>query len=171
MTSFVLPSGITLIDTATFAGCNRLKSIVIPCGVTSIADYAFGDCGSLQYVIIPDSVISIGEEAFSDCPDLLFICSDNSYAAKWAEQNSIPHAKCLPKALANPSIILPSHLKKIESESFKQIPYGSIISIPSNIKTIAQDAFDLSSFLLCAYGSNAQKICEELGFHVIVYGE
>lgn len=81
-----LPSGLTSIEPATFAGCfnlhqvglpktvtmigagafsgSGLKEVDIPPGVTVIAPYTFATCHSLSHVTIPDSVVEIGEDAF-----------------------------------------------------------------------------------------------------------
>ena len=59
--------------------------------VTNIGDSAFLACVQLESIFLPDSVTSIGKNAFVACnKSLLTIhCSEDSYAAQYAEQNGI----------------------------------------------------------------------------------
>ena len=65
ITSFTIPSGVTVIGQSAFNGCANLESIVIPSNITSIGQYAFSGCTSLESVDIAASVTSIGAYAFS----------------------------------------------------------------------------------------------------------
>ena len=65
--NYVIPSGVTSIDTYVFYDCSGLTSVTIPSGVTSIGSYAFSGCSGLMSVAIPYSVTSIGSYAFSGC--------------------------------------------------------------------------------------------------------
>ncbi|MBQ9084673.1 MAG: leucine-rich repeat domain-containing protein [Clostridia bacterium] len=67
---FTVPSGVTGIGYAAFAGCESLISLTIPDSVTGIGTEAFSYCAGLVSVIIPDSVTVIGIEAFFKCTSL-----------------------------------------------------------------------------------------------------
>ncbi len=72
-----------------------------------------------------------------------------------------------PVSMSGADLVLPSGLKRIEDESFRNIPEGSMVWIPSGIEYISPSAFDASVTLLCEKGSRAQAICESLGVTVI----
>ncbi len=67
LTSIIIPSGVTSIESEAFKGCSSLTSISIPDSVTSIEESAFEGCSSLTSISIPDSVTSIGYGAFQVC--------------------------------------------------------------------------------------------------------
>lgn len=83
-----LPTGLKAIEEEAFAGISA-RTVVIPDGCTSIGSRAFADCGSLKYVVIPDSVTSIAENAFAGS-NVTFVCNDDSPAADYARNHSIP---------------------------------------------------------------------------------
>ena len=76
--TYVIPSSVTSIVNAAFAGCSSLTSITIPSSVTSIGDSAFLDCDSLTNVTIPSSVTSIGGYAFVGCSSLTNVAISSS---------------------------------------------------------------------------------------------
>lgn len=61
---------VKVINKRAFQGCSNLTSIIIPSGVTSIESEAFKGCSSLTSISIPDSVTSIEESAFEGCSSL-----------------------------------------------------------------------------------------------------
>jgi hypothetical protein len=76
--TYAIPSSITTIEDAAFAGCGSLTSIAIPSSVTSIGNYAFYICSSLTSITIPSSVTSIGNETFFYCKSLASISIPSS---------------------------------------------------------------------------------------------
>lgn len=90
LTSIIIPDNVTKIGDHTFAGCESLTEIIIPDNVTSISYRAFSQCTGLTKIVIPDNVTKIGDYAFDDCDKLTIACSKDSYAEKYAEENSIP---------------------------------------------------------------------------------
>ena len=92
LTSVSLPSTLKKIPDYAFYNCDGLTSIVIPEGVTSIGYRAFNGSGNLAAVTIPDTVTSIGSGVFSGCSSsLILYCSDDSYAATYADANGLTH--------------------------------------------------------------------------------
>ena len=69
-TSFVIPDGVTSIDSDAFLVCQSLTSIVIPDSVISIGFAAFSGCVSLKNVIIPIGVTDVGYNAFYGVPEV-----------------------------------------------------------------------------------------------------
>ena len=66
----VLPSGVTGIGRAAFAGCKRLTDITLPATLDSIGNYAFAGCESLTSVTLPAQVEHVGCGAFMRCTSL-----------------------------------------------------------------------------------------------------
>ena len=61
---YIIPDGVTSINSYAFYYCVGLTSISIPNSVTSIGTCAFYGCYSLNSITIPQNVISIGNGAF-----------------------------------------------------------------------------------------------------------
>lgn len=68
--SYIIPSGVEIIDNSAFNGSENLLSITIPNGVTAINGSAFEYCTKLTAVSLPHSVEYLGGSAFSDCSNL-----------------------------------------------------------------------------------------------------
>ena len=71
MTSLIIPSSVTSIDSSAFEGCSGLTSLIIPSSVTSIGSYVFENCSGLTSITIPSSVTEIGGAAFKGCSSLI----------------------------------------------------------------------------------------------------
>ena len=84
-----LPAALKKIAEKAFAGIDAVN-VMIPDSCKEIGAGAFKGCANLRNVYLPDDV-KIGKGAFSGCPHVTFICSDGSVAAKYADQNGIPH--------------------------------------------------------------------------------
>ncbi len=69
-TSYNIPRGVKVINSATFHDCSYLKNITIPDSVTAIEHNAFSNCTSLTSVTIPDGITIIEEETFDGCKSL-----------------------------------------------------------------------------------------------------
>lgn len=91
LTDVTILGNIKSISDYTFSDCTRLKNITIPDSVTSIGEGAFEGCANLTSIIIPKNVTSIGEDVFYDCSQLTLKVYPNSYALKYAKENSIPY--------------------------------------------------------------------------------
>ena len=87
-----IPEGVTSIGDYAFLMCSSLNRLTIPDSVTALGDWAFRGCTALTRLAIPDSVTSIGYDTFGSCPDLTLTVGCGSYAAQYAEENSIPYA-------------------------------------------------------------------------------
>lgn len=110
--SIALPNGVVRIKHHAFDGCTKLEHIGIGYGLEDIEDNAFLECTSLREVRLPNSMLRIGNGAFSGCTSLKKIylpgslamigvnvfwgCDQlvvsapaGSYAAEYAQRNSI----------------------------------------------------------------------------------
>ena len=110
---FIIPEGVTRIESGAFSACKDLKNITIPSGVITIGWWAFGNCTGLTNVILPEgvtkietwaftgcrnltnitipaSVISI-DDAFIYCNNLVIKCEPDSYAEEYAKKHSIKY--------------------------------------------------------------------------------
>jgi hypothetical protein len=68
--SYLVPSSVTNIAGAAFAGCSNLTIVVIPDSVARIGDAAFSGCSNLARVTIGNGVTRIGDRAFAFCTRL-----------------------------------------------------------------------------------------------------
>lgn len=69
ITKVTIPSGVTSIGKAAFAGCTALSEVFIPNTVTFIGDDAFSTTG-LRSAVLPASVTTVGARAFASCSQL-----------------------------------------------------------------------------------------------------
>jgi len=70
LTTVVLPSSITSIESSSFTYCTGLTSINIPSSVAYIGSNAFYYCTGLTSINIPSSVTHIGAGAYENCSGL-----------------------------------------------------------------------------------------------------
>ena len=75
---YVIPNGVTYIDTYAFAASTNLTSVTIPNSVTTIGSYAFYRCYSLTNVTTGSSVTTIWDGAFASCISLTSVVIPNS---------------------------------------------------------------------------------------------
>ena len=90
--SVTLPESMTVIPDGMFEGCGALKNITFSPLLSSIGNAAFSGCSSLSKIKVPASLERIGVDSFAACERLVLDCSENSYAAGYAEVNGIETA-------------------------------------------------------------------------------
>lgn len=59
-----IPDGVTIISSAAFRDCEKLKTVILPESLTLIDEYAFYNCYKLKKINIPNKVKKIGFWAF-----------------------------------------------------------------------------------------------------------
>lgn len=73
LTSFEIPSFVSVIDDGAFGYCTEIESITIPDSVTTIGAGAFYNCRKLKTLVVPKNVTSIGSDACYRCDSLVSI--------------------------------------------------------------------------------------------------
>ena len=84
-----IPDMMDTIDDEAFFG-TAAEQVIISSRATKLGSRAFANCENLLIVVIPSSVTSFGEDLFLNS-DVAVICPDNSPAATWCDEHSIPH--------------------------------------------------------------------------------
>lgn len=87
----ILPESTERIEAEAFKG-TAAEYVVVSQRCQYIGAEAFSDCPNLLWIALPDKV-SIGENAFRNCPNAVFLCADGSDAARYADENGIPHRR------------------------------------------------------------------------------
>ena len=160
LTSVIIPESVTSIGNFTFEGCSQLTSVEIPESVTSIGSSAFNGCSQLASIEIPEAVSLIGYNAFRNCkslPELIIpdsVATIRDYAFSGTECTVYYGGKATggpwgAKKLIRGSVI-DGDFVYADKQKTKLVAYlgsDSVITIPDNVKTIAEKAFSNSTGL------------------------
>lgn len=121
ITSITIPTTIKVIPAGAFYGCSNLSHIDLPEGLTQIGSACFANCERLEEIKIPESVSTFG--------------SYTRYGFK-----SYIFGSCVSLKKIN----IPNGIDGFTSGCFKGSGLETFI-IPSNIKLLEEDCFDMSS--------------------------
>ncbi|MBQ9522120.1 MAG: leucine-rich repeat domain-containing protein [Oscillospiraceae bacterium] len=86
-----IPGSVKELETCSFCYINNLTEVTLAEGLCKIDARAFEGCGQLSSLTIPASVTEIGEDAFKLCPNLILTVSPDSYAWRYALENTLRH--------------------------------------------------------------------------------
>ena len=152
-----IPNSIKSIGIGVFYNCNGLTKLAIPNSITSIGEYTFYGCNSLYFLTIPENVSYIGNMAFTGCSGLRELewnaikCSDFTAppfegfmieSVRFGENVShIPACLCQ-DITTLPILNLPTSLKSIGDNAFRNCSGLRKIIIPGNVETIGYDVFN-----------------------------
>ena len=144
ITDLVIPDGVILIKSNTFAGCSNLTSISIGESVTTIGVSAFEGCRSLISVSIPKSVTSIGVSAFDGCIGLKAV--NITDLAKWYDitffSNPLQYAHHLYlNGEEVTTLAVPESVKSIGNYTFSGCEGLTSVTIPEGVESIGNYAF------------------------------
>ena len=84
----ILPSHAAEVASEAFAGVAAAE-VILPEGMVSIGSRAFAQCEGLALVTIPDTVKWIAEDAFEETDGVVILCSENSFAADYAQHKGL----------------------------------------------------------------------------------
>ena len=84
----ILPSHAAEVASEAFAGVAAAE-VILPEGMVSIGSRAFAQCEGLALVTIPDTVKWIAEDAFEETDGVVVLCSENSFAADYAQHKGL----------------------------------------------------------------------------------
>ena len=152
--SMTIPSKVTKIEKYAFEYCVNLKSIVVPDNVTSIGDYAFVGCKALESVTLSAKLKSYGTYIFRYCTALKSITIPDNWTMIPAgtfefcenleevvfpsegvvEIGSAAFSGC--KKLTSSKFSIPSSVKTIKSEAFKNCTGLTTITLPDSLEEI-----------------------------------
>ncbi len=142
--SIALPDGITSIGDEAFSGCTNLRNITLPESLTSIGDLAFEVCSSLNNITLPDGLTSIGDGAFYGCSSLNSI----TFPAGLTSIGNYVFERCTSLS----SIKFPAGLTSIGYYAFRGCTSLSSIVLPNGLASIGSCAFEgctsLSSIMI-----------------------
>lgn len=189
--SIRIPSTVTAIPKYTFEGCQKLERVAMHDDITDIDNNAFYQCYSLKSIKIPAGVTVIKERVFNECKNLQFVTFHDAITEIQLEA----FMKCLSLIgpNTNETIYLPTSLETLGERAFaectslrrinmKQTDVETMpdhifnmcekldeVSLPNNLKTIGQYAFNfcpLNSIelpaSLASIGDYAFSSCDQL---------
>ena len=142
VTSVVIPSSVTIIESGAFRYC-PLRTITIPDSVTRIGSSAFYNCSSLTTITIPNSVTSIAGGTFANCSSLTTITIPNSVTSIGG--NAFDNCFSLT------SITIPDSMTSIGSSAFAYCSSLTTITIPNSVTSIGSSAFNNCTKLVTVY--------------------
>lgn len=133
LTSYTIPSGITVIPQYLFQGYSNFTEIILPDGLQSIGWFTFAYCSGLRDMQIPESVTELSGHAFEGCSSLQYV--------------SLPSGlteiqECLFSACASlREVFIPEQVTVIGNSAFESCTQLKEITIPASVKTLAYRAF------------------------------
>lgn len=145
ITSVVIPNTITSIGKGAFANCSNLSSITIGNSVRTIGDNAFQNC-AITELRIPASVNSLSVSVFLGCSKLSKIEVDGANA-NYSSQDGILFNKDkstlikYPSARPNTNYTIPSSVKTLGDESFRDNKTLTSITVPNTVNTVKDWVF------------------------------
>lgn len=166
ITSVTLPDSLRSIGSGSFKNCKGLTSIVIPDSVTTIMSLAFDSCTNITSVTIPANVTSIDFGAFSSMNSLTGFTVDANNSAYSVDAAGVLFNKDKTTLVAYPAgkrdtaYTVPDSVTKIEDFAFYGTSLQKVI-LPSGLKTIGGEAFrECGSITECVLPTGLESIGE-----------
>lgn len=158
MTSFEMPQGIVRLGEFAFARSD-LASIRITDGVEEIGYAAFYHCDGLTNVVIPSSVQDIGASAFAATP----------WLTDWKQNGSgdfliVGDGIVLAYKGAGGVVSIPSGVKQIGAEAFKNQGSVTKVILPDSVEVIGEAAFENCGSLTEVEGGSGVREVRDRAF-------
>lgn len=147
LVNVVLDGDVTTIGSNAFSNCTGLASVIIGDSVTTIGNYAFSNCKGLTTITIPESVTSINCTVFNGCTNLSSFLVDDSNMDYCSIDDvlfnrDITTLIVYPAKKAGTSYTVPSSVKSVGANAFRNCTYLSSVVIPDGVTSIGSYAFD-----------------------------
>ena len=169
------------IQSMSFFACKKLKNIELPNGLKQIQSAAFNSCVSLEKIELPDSLTSLELSAFTGCQSLKRLeipeHTESISPNGLDMEEIIVHPENKKYYALNNCIIRKSDNVLISGGKYSSIPEAATaiaekafcqslltkIDIPSNIKTIGNDAFTYSALNEITIANGVEEIYSAFG--------
>lgn len=135
--SIILPSRLSYLGEQTFSICRSLESINLPNGIKKIYGSTFLGCSSLKNVQLPDNLEEIGDTAFRGCG---FSKLALPIKVKKIGQHAFSDCENLTDIQLNEGIL------EIGRAAFQDCKRMTKIVIPSTVKTLGENMFDITGW-------------------------
>ena len=152
VTNLVIPSTMTSIGKAVFAGCSSVTSITIPTTITSIGDYAFYGCSALTSLSISGSVNNVGRYAFGRCSNLSSITIPSGISS--ISDGMFSGCRNLT------TVTIPNNITSIGGYAFSDCSNLTSVTIGKNVTSIGDRAFDECTKLYEVYNLSSLSLVQ-----------
>ena len=157
-----------VISSVAFSGCTNLKTVSLPTTLKSIDNDAFNGCTSISELVIPEGVTTIGIGAFANNTSLTKVTIPSTVTAIGTTYyNTGAFQNC--SKLQTVTFAAGSNDAYIGTRTFQNCKNLAIVHIPSNYKSIYNDAFanTNSTFYICNTTGNcyAKQYADSNGFN------
>lgn len=127
-----VPEGVTTMGEAAFANCSHMTTATIDASVSILPAEMFVDCGSLQSVVLPNNLVTIGESSFENCKLL--------QSMEWGSALTTIMKNAFKKC-GFVNVELPSSVKVVQENAFRDCKSLISIALPSGIMTLEKEIF------------------------------
>lgn len=153
-----------------FYNCCDLTTVNLPSSLQSIGVKAFEGCTYLERITIPANTLNVGAGAFKDCTSLYYINvnSTNPYLSATGGvlfNKDKTEIICYPSALAGTTYTIPSTVKTIADEAFENCLQLNSVIIPDGMEYIGNSAFINCSSITSITLPNSVKYIGEEAFY------
>ena len=134
VTTFTVPSGVTVVGPSAFREITSLTSVTLPDGLIEIGDDAFLGCNGLAAVNLPSTLQVLGGGAFADCRTL----AGASIPAKVAKIGDGAFSACMSLS----SLTIAEGVKDIGNSAFNGCVELTKVVVPNSVTNIGGWAFE-----------------------------
>ena len=148
LNGIILPETIKMLGDFAFAKNLSLEEITFPSGVGKIPEGCFSECETLKEIILPETVTEIGDRAFENCKKL-----ERAEMQSVVKTGKSSFGYC--KALSD--VVYTEKLKEVGSASFCNCNLTGILDL-SSVERIGSYAFDGTNITKAVLNDNLEKL-------------